>query len=103
MAPRKSYTASFKLAVIEKAETIGNRAAAREYEIDEKCIRRWRQQKNVLKHMPKQKKAHRGRAVAFPSLKPIWKNGLMSKGKKGCLSLLSGSGFKPKQWLSKWD
>lgn len=68
MAPRKSYTASFKLAVIEKAETIGNRAAAREYEIDEKCIRRWRQQKNVLKHMPKQKRARRGGAVAFPSL-----------------------------------
>ncbi|KFM62235.1 hypothetical protein X975_15600, partial [Stegodyphus mimosarum] len=51
MAPKRhrSYTAGFKLNVISRAEQIGNIAAAREFEVDERCIRRWRTEKEELK------------------------------------------------------
>ena len=47
MAARKrtSYTAEFKLKVIEKAEEVGNREAGRLYNIDESNIRLWRKSK----------------------------------------------------------
>lgn len=68
MASHKSYTASFKIMVIEKTKVVSNRAAAREYEIDEKCILQWRTEKDVIKRMPKQMRARHGGAIAFPSL-----------------------------------
>lgn len=34
----KSYMTAFKLAVIEKAESIGNQAAGREFGVDEHCV-----------------------------------------------------------------
>lgn len=71
MAPvrRKSYTVAFKLAVIEKAESLGNRAAGREFQIDERCIRRWRSEKNTtLKKMPRLKRARRTGVPAWPNL-----------------------------------
>jgi transposase-like protein len=40
---RASYTAEFKLKVIKYAEENGNRMAARDHQIDEKNVRRWRQ------------------------------------------------------------
>ena len=36
---RRSYTANFKLKVIDFAETNENWADSREYNVDEKCIR----------------------------------------------------------------
>lgn len=57
MAPHKSYTASFKIMVIEKTKIVGNKAGAWEYEINEKCILRWRTEKDVIKRMPKQMRA----------------------------------------------
>ena len=45
---RKSYTAAFKLEVIKYAEENGNRAADREFGVNEKNVRRWRQQKDIL-------------------------------------------------------
>ena len=42
---RKSYTAGFKLEVLKRAEEIGNRAAGREFEIDESMIRNWKKSK----------------------------------------------------------
>lgn len=70
MAPKKlkCYTAAFKLAVIDKAESIGNRAAGREFGVDERCVRRWRSEKSVLEKMPKAKKARRSGVVAWPNL-----------------------------------
>lgn len=35
----KSYTATFKLAALQRAVAVGNCAAAREYDMDEQCIR----------------------------------------------------------------
>ena len=39
---RQSFTFEYKLKVIARADEIGNRAAAREFEIDESMICYWR-------------------------------------------------------------
>ena len=39
---RQSFTFEYKLKVIAHADEIGNRAAAREFEIDESMIRNWK-------------------------------------------------------------
>ena len=46
--PRQSFTFDYKLRVITLADEIGNRAAAREFEIDESMIRYWRKKKIVI-------------------------------------------------------
>lgn len=70
MAPKRhrSYTSSFKLNVVSRAEQIGNRAAGREFEIDERCVRRWRAEKKELEKMPQQKRARRSGTVRWPAL-----------------------------------
>ena len=49
---RASYTAAFKLKVIETAEKCGNRAAGREYSVNEKLVRDWRKKKAELEALP---------------------------------------------------
>ena len=65
---RTSYTASFKLAVCSYAEEFGNRAAGRKYDLDEKNVRRWRQNKTTLKSMPSKKRAMRSGKARWPEL-----------------------------------
>ncbi len=48
MPRRTTYTAKNKLAVVAYAEQHGNRAAGRQYDIDETCVRRWCGQKEAL-------------------------------------------------------
>ena len=55
---RRSYTANFKLKVIDFAESNGNGTASREYNVDEKCIRGWKKLKTSLKH---NKRTNRGK------------------------------------------
>ena len=43
---RMSYTAGFKLRVIETAEQLGNRSASREHNVSEKLVRDWRKKKS---------------------------------------------------------
>ena len=45
---RASYTAAFKLKLIETAEKCGNRAAGREYSVNEKLVMDWRKKKAEL-------------------------------------------------------
>ena len=52
MSSRISYTTGFKLKVVMFAKENGNRAAGREFKVDERCIRRWRGQERVLKKRP---------------------------------------------------
>lgn len=85
MAPKtiKNYTASFKLAVIKRAETIGNRGAGREYEVDERCIRRWRNNKKKIEKMPRFKRADRYGKTKYPQLEEKleeWVNNEREKG-----------------------
>lgn len=69
----KNYTSNFKLMVRERAEAISNRGAVRENDIDERCFRRWRKEKDVLEKMPRQKRARRGRKVSWPALEVLEK------------------------------
>lgn len=50
-ATEKNYEASFKLRVIEYAETNTNRGAAREFDIGEKLVSDWRLQKDELQKL----------------------------------------------------
>jgi len=67
-SPRTSYTAAFKLRVIAYAVSHGNRAAGRQFSIDESCVRRWRLQRERLQNTPRNKRAKRFRSAAFPEV-----------------------------------
>ena len=69
MAPkRKSYTADFKLSVVQWAKLHGNRAAGREFSVAESSIREWRKSEGVLEQMPPRKRARRGLPPRWPQL-----------------------------------
>ena len=58
MPKRKSYTAEFKLEVVKYAEDIGsNRKAAIDKGVNEKSVREWKQQKNILSATNRRKRA----------------------------------------------
>ena len=54
---RQSFSFEYKLKVIARADEIGNRAAAREFEIDELMIRYWRKKKDVMTKLPKRQRS----------------------------------------------
>ena len=54
-----SYTAAFKLCVVETAEKSGNRSAGREHLVKEKLVRDWRKKKADLKAMPRTGRSQR--------------------------------------------
>jgi transposase-like protein len=85
MPPKRhnSYTAAFKMQAIEKAEAIGNRAAAREFGVDERCIRRWRSEKAVLESMPKTKRARRCGTAHWPELEDVLEKWILEQREKG--------------------
>ncbi|GFW46639.1 pogo transposable element with KRAB [Trichonephila clavipes] len=68
MKHRRSFTAEFKLKVVEKAEKDGNREVGRYFEVDEKAVRNWRKQTDVLKSMGR-KRSNRHGKVKWPALK----------------------------------
>lgn len=85
MAPKRhnSYTASFKLEAIAKAEKVGNRGAARELGVDERCIRRWRSEKSVLINMPKTKRSRRSGTAHWPELEEVLEKWFLEQREKG--------------------
>ncbi|ESO98895.1 hypothetical protein LOTGIDRAFT_158851 [Lottia gigantea] len=59
---RRSYTANKKLDIIKFAEEMGgNRAASRQFNIPEGCVRQWRKMKTSLERATGTKTAFRGR------------------------------------------
>lgn len=69
MEKRSSYSAGFKLKVIEYAETHGNRAAGREFTVTDFNVRYWRKQKLALQNTNKSRKSFRGpKTGRFPQL-----------------------------------
>ena len=66
--PRVSYTTAFKLRVIAYAVSNGNRAASRQFSVDESCVRRWKLQRERLLKTPRNKRAQRYRPTAFPDI-----------------------------------
>ena len=58
--PRRSYEASFKIVVINAAESSDNSRAATQHGVTECNVRRWRTQKDRLKNANSQRKSDRG-------------------------------------------
>ena len=65
---RSSYTTEWKLRAIELAKANGNRKAAKELNVDESMIRRWRKQEDVLRQTKKTCKSLRGNTPRWPEL-----------------------------------
>ena len=65
-SPRTSYTAAFKLRVIADAVSHGNRAAGRQFSIDESCMRRWRLQRERLQKNPSEQASGTFSACSLP-------------------------------------
>ncbi|KAM7390881.1 hypothetical protein PAMA_008875 [Pampus argenteus] len=68
MAKRHAYEAQFKLKAISYAEEYGNRAAAREYKINESMVRKWRKLENELRQVKKTQLSFRGHQARWPEL-----------------------------------
>ena len=70
---KRSFTASFKLKVVEYAEKNSNRGAARKFSVDDKRVREWRKQKNSLTELPTKKRRLEGggRKAAYPNLEEV--------------------------------
>ena len=82
-SPRTSYMAAFKLKVVLCAEQNGNRAAGRNFLVDEKCVRKWRSQKENLKKMPRSRSAERGKSAQFPELEAYLAAWITSRRQEG--------------------
>uniref|UniRef100_A0A8C5WM40 HTH CENPB-type domain-containing protein n=1 Tax=Leptobrachium leishanense TaxID=445787 RepID=A0A8C5WM40_9ANUR len=65
---RHAYEADFKLNAISHAVQHGNRAAAREFNINESMVRKWRKQEDALHQVKKTKLSFRGNKARWPQL-----------------------------------
>ena len=67
---KRKYDTSFKLEVVEYAEKSSNRGAGRHFNVDEKRVREWRKQKELLQALPpgKQKVGKSGCHPLVPEL-----------------------------------
>lgn len=71
MAPvkrRRAYQAGFKLMAISHAVVHGNRATAREFDIAETMVRRWRKQEDDLRKAKTTRQSFRGNKAKWPQL-----------------------------------
>ena len=80
---RISYTARFKLNVVTYALEKGNREAARQFQVDEKNVRRWRSQQEKLKGLRRDQRAARYCPAKFPELEKELKEWIDEKRKAG--------------------
>lgn len=60
-----AYDAAFELQVVAYAEQNGKRAAGWNFHVDDKCVRRWRDQKEELAAINKTRKAFRNKPCKF--------------------------------------
>ncbi|GFU94504.1 hypothetical protein TNCV_2644901 [Trichonephila clavipes] len=65
---RVSYTVDFKLKALEKAKKVGNREAARFFNVDESNIRLWRKNKTNFENCDRRKRADRRGKPHWPEL-----------------------------------
>jgi hypothetical protein len=76
---RKSYTAGFKLNVIDHAKKFGTRAAALKFEVGENMIRKWKQEEERLTACNRNRRAFRGLSPKWPGLEERLKNWVIEK------------------------
>ena len=72
-----SYTAAFKLRVVETAEKSGNRNAGREHLVSEQLVQDWRKKKADLKAMPRMQRV--GVEPRWPELETKAKEWVLDK------------------------
>lgn len=87
---RKAYTAGRKLDVINYAEVTGNRQAAKIFDIDESCIRKWRLQKEMLIDINRERGTKRKPNLHWAELEKALKNWVLEQMNEGIL-------LKPKE------
>ena len=73
--PRQSFTFEYKLKVVARGAEIGNRAAAREFELDESMIRYWKKKKDVMTKLPKRQYTHPPYAYIYMRIISIYLSG----------------------------
>ena len=83
MPSRRSYPASFKLRVCKFAEANSNRAAAREFSVDEKSIREWRNSMEEIRGQSPTRRATRGRTPKWPELENVLKRWVCTEREAG--------------------
>lgn len=83
MPKRTSYTAAFKLKVLEYAEQHGKRAAGRHFGVDESNVRLWEKKKHIYQAIPESKKAIRGKAAFYPELEEELKGWIYQQSANG--------------------
>ena len=84
---RISYTARFKLNVVTYASEKGNREAARQFQVDEKNVRRWRSQQEKLKGLRRDQRAACYCPAKFPELEKELKEWIDEKRKAGIIGI----------------
>jgi len=82
--PCQSFTFEYKLKVIVRADEIGNRAAAREFEIDESIIHYLQKKKVVMTKLPKHQCTCRTGIAKFPALERTLKEWIISQRENSC-------------------
>jgi transposase-like protein len=65
---RKSYTAMFKLEVVDFTKEKGNREAARKFNVGETIVHEWRKEEAAIKCLHRKKHALRYRRCFWPEL-----------------------------------
>lgn len=80
---RVSYTAEFKLKVVTSAEKTGNRAAGREFNVDESNIRLWRRNKKTLESCKKKQRSRRYGTPTWPALEDDLHHWILQEREKG--------------------
>lgn len=80
---RKSYSSGEKLDVVAFAEVTGNRQAAKIFKIDESCIRKWRNQKNLLIEINEERGTRRKPNLRFPEVESRLKAHVIQKLNEG--------------------
>ena len=84
--------------VVMFAKDNGNRAAGREFKVDEQCIRRCRGQEGVLKKTPNKKRTLRHGLVKFPKLEVELSGWIKAKRQQGTAVSTSLIRLKAKFW-----
>jgi transposase-like protein len=80
---RVSYTAEFKLNVIEKAEEVGNREAGRVFNVDESNIRLWRKSKENFSETGRYRRSFRRGVTAWPDLEDALHHWILEQRENG--------------------
>lgn len=81
---RRSYDASFKLAVIRHARSTSNREAGKKFSVDESNVRRWIASEDKLKNANTTRKSFRGpKAGKYPELERRVLSFVQDKRKEG--------------------